>query len=141
MKTRIIGLLAALAVVTARAQNPDLDQMQSMLKAMQQTITNLQTEIEELKRQQAKSAALTQVGTTNGSEVQFIIPTIKRPPGLSQIVPHESMRDYQEAAQRPGSLTLDPKYRGFIPIPNTPAFVKFNAKVKLDMMNDNRNTG
>jgi hypothetical protein len=51
------------------------------------------------------------------------------------------MNDQQEAAPRPGDLTLDPKYRGFVPIPNTPVLIKFNAKPRLDFTNDPENTG
>jgi len=36
----------------------------------------------------------------------------------SQITHRSAMNDQQEAAPRPNNLTLDPKYRGFIPIPN-----------------------
>ena len=39
--------------------------------------------------------------------------------GESPIASRGSMNDQQEAAPRPGDLTLDPKYRGFSPIPNT----------------------
>ena len=49
----------------------------------------------------------------------------------STVTPRDTINDYQEGAPRPNDLTLDPNYRGFIPIPNTPAFIKFNAKVPL----------
>ncbi len=51
------------------------------------------------------------------------------------------MNDQQEAAPRLNDLTLDPKFYGFIPIPNTPALIKFNAKPRVDMMEDNQNSG
>jgi hypothetical protein len=51
------------------------------------------------------------------------------------------MNDQQEAAPRLNDLTLDPKYHGFIPVPNTPALIKFNAKPRVDMMLDNKNSG
>jgi hypothetical protein len=38
-------------------------------------------------------------------------------------------------------LTLDPKYRGFVPIPNTPVLIKFNAKPRVDFTDDPQNTG
>jgi lipid-binding SYLF domain-containing protein len=37
----------------------------------------------------------------------------------SQITHRDAMNDQQEAAPRPNGLTLDPTYRGFIPISNT----------------------
>src|SRR4029077_9776878 len=52
-----------------------------------------------------------------------------------------SMQDQQQAAPRVGALTLDPKYRGFIHVPNTPVLIKFNAKPRVDLTIDNRNSG
>jgi hypothetical protein len=52
-----------------------------------------------------------------------------------------ALDDKQEAASRPKDFTLDPKYQGFIPIPNTPALIKFNAKPHLDLISDNKNAG
>jgi len=52
-----------------------------------------------------------------------------------------NLNDQQDAAPRPDNLTLDPKYRGFIPVPNTPVMIKFNAKPRVDMTLDNRNAG
>jgi hypothetical protein len=52
-----------------------------------------------------------------------------------------SLNDHQEGAPRPDGQTLDPKYKGFIPIPNTPALLKINAKPRVDMTMDNRNAG
>jgi hypothetical protein len=142
MKIRALVAASIMIPLIAGAQNPDLEELQKTVKAMQQIITNLQQEIIQLKKQAPAPAITTaQPATTESKGVEFIPPTITKPPQASQIVPHESLRDYQEAAQRPGNVTLDPKYRGFIPIPNTPAFIKFNAKVRLDIMGDNRNSG
>jgi hypothetical protein len=52
-----------------------------------------------------------------------------------------ALDDKQEAASRPKDFTLDPKFEGFIPIPNTPALIKFNAKPHLDLITDNENPG
>ncbi|MCX6349300.1 MAG: DcaP family trimeric outer membrane transporter, partial [Candidatus Aureabacteria bacterium] len=49
--------------------------------------------------------------------------------------------DHQEAAPRPDDLTLDPKYRGFIPVPHTEVMIKFNAKPRVDLTWDPQNTG
>src|SRR5262249_59511252 len=59
----------------------------------------------------------------------------------SPITFRNALNDQQEAASRPKDYTLDPTYQGFIPIPNTPALIKFNAKPHLDMTSDNRNAG
>ncbi|MGE3310259.1 MAG: DcaP family trimeric outer membrane transporter [Limisphaerales bacterium] len=52
-----------------------------------------------------------------------------------------ALNDRQEAASRPRDYTLDPSYRGFIPVPNTPILLKFNAKPRLDITYDNENPG
>ena len=52
-----------------------------------------------------------------------------------------ALNDQQEAASRPKDYTLDPQFQGFIPVPNTPALIKFNAKPHLDMTIDNKNAG
>jgi hypothetical protein len=59
----------------------------------------------------------------------------------SQVPSRNNYDDQQTAAPRPNDLTLDPKYRGFIPVPNTPLLIQFNAKPRVDMMSDNRNSG
>jgi hypothetical protein len=118
--------------------------MQAQLQAMQQMVTNLQQQITDLKTQQQShpvSAVPGQATSTNAGAIVFIAPTITVLPKASQITSHETFKDYQEGAQRPGNETLDPKFRGFMPIPNTPAFIRFNAKVKVDMTDDTRNSG
>ncbi|MGZ4974122.1 MAG: DcaP family trimeric outer membrane transporter [Limisphaerales bacterium] len=145
----LIAVSATLACVAgAQAQTPSLEQMQAQLQAMQQMVTNLQQQITELKGQQkappsqatTESITTKTTGDTNDALV-FIAPQIKTPPQAAQVKSHETFRDYQEGAPRAGNLTLDPKYRGFMPIPNTPAFIKFNGKVKVDVTDDNRNSG
>ncbi len=54
---------------------------------------------------------------------------------------HDNFDDKQEAAARPGDYTLDPDFRGFIPIPNTAFMVKFNPRPRVDMTLDDGNNG
>lgn len=49
--------------------------------------------------------------------------------------------DKQEAASRPEDFTLDPEYRGFIPIPNTVFMIKFNPRPRVDLTLDTQNSG
>jgi hypothetical protein len=42
---------------------------------------------------------------------------------------------------RPKDFTFDPTYRRFVPIPNTPGLIKFNAKPRVDVTSDTRNSG
>src|SRR6185436_5585636 len=141
MKIRALVVFLMTFALVAGAQNPDLEQLQNTVKALQQMVTNLQQEVIELKKQQAAPAATNAIAVQEKGAVEFIPPTIKTPPKASEVTARDTLNDYQEAAQRPGSLTLDPKYKGFIPIPNTPAFIKFNAKVRVDSTFDNQNSG
>jgi hypothetical protein len=52
-----------------------------------------------------------------------------------------SFDDKQDAAARPGDYTLDPQYRGFIPIPHTVFMIKFNPKPRVDMTVDSKYSG
>ncbi len=143
--------------LVAGAQNTnnassELEELRSMVKGMQQVITNLQQEVRELKQQQqlvtptpppAPVVAPTNVvaTATPGKAVKFVSPTITVPPEASQIIPRDNLNDQQVPAPRPGNLTLDPAYVGYIPIPNTPAFIKFNAVGRVDTTIDNRYSG
>ena len=105
MKTKILVVLSMMLAFVASAQNPDLEQLQNTVKALQQMVTNLQQEVISLKKQQAVAATSTNavVVKENGS-VEFVIPTIKTPPKASEVTARNTLNDYQEAAQRPGSL-------------------------------------
>src|SRR4051794_18240532 len=109
---------------------------------MQKTITNLQQQLQEIKRQQQSVAPGTATTTTTPSTngIVFVPPTINNP-HPSEVRWREVLRDYQEAAPRPDNKTLDPEFKGFIPIPNTLAFIRFNAKPRVDLTYDNRNPG
>jgi hypothetical protein len=90
---------------------------------------------------ESEKPAATATGANTVAGVQFTVPTEPIVGNPSPVAPRDNLNDQQEAAPRPGNETLDPKYRGYFPIPNTPAIVMFNAKPRVDMMEDNRNPG
>jgi hypothetical protein len=150
MKLKNAGTLIALAAlltagaVPARAQNSDLEQMKQAMKAMEQTIEQMKQKIADLERAKTQGP----VAVTNGLEASS--PSIRdlekvaagqKVSEQSPITFRDAMNDRQEAASRPKDYTLDPTYRGFIPVPNTPVLIKFNAKPHLDLTSDNRNAG
>jgi hypothetical protein len=53
----------------------------------------------------------------------------------------DSLKDEQQPAPRPGNESLDPKFANYLQIPSTPVLIKFNAKPRVDMTVDNRNSG
>ena len=158
-------LVAALALATpVSASELDelkatMEQMQQQMQQMQKKIAQLEEENAQQKKQQKKqtvTAAATTApmpameGTANippaGNEptnqTVTIAPTAVTIEGrASEIRQRPAVNDQQEAAPRPNDLTLDPKYRGFVPIPNTPVLIKFNAKPRLDFTDDPQNTG
>ncbi|HTY86105.1 MAG TPA: DcaP family trimeric outer membrane transporter [Candidatus Acidoferrum sp.] len=139
MKTSIVVIsLMAAGVLAAPAQSSELDQLKSAMQAMQKSMEEMQQKIAELEKQRGMVAA---PGTNVGEGVYFAMPTNPIIGHPSPVADRANMNDMQEAAPRLNDLTLDPKYRGFIPVPNTDALIKFNAKPRVDMMEDNQNSG
>jgi len=149
-KTLLLATAFVMAgVVAATAQMPDtseLDKMKSAMQEMQKNMDQMQQKIDKKEKATAAAAPATQTP----SAVEQASPSVqlieKSASGqdigeTSPVQDRHALNDQQEAAQRPNDLTLDPKYRGFFPIPNTPALIKFNAKPRVDMMMDTRNSG
>jgi hypothetical protein len=78
---------------------------------------------------------------TTGSSVTLVPPTEQITGTPSQVTERDALNDQQVEAPRPGNVTLDPSYRGFFPIPNTPVIIQFNAKPRLDAMYDTKTSG
>jgi hypothetical protein len=153
MKTQrtLVAALAvsALAAPSVGAQTADdYKQLKSLIEQMQKTIDAQNSRINELEKAKGVTpapGAATMPGVT--AQTSPSIRTVEKV-AAGESVGHQSpvtfrdaMNDQQEAASRPKDFTLDPLYRGFIPVPNTPALIKFNAKPHLDLTSDNRNAG
>jgi len=144
IKPIIVGLaLVVGASITTRAQSPEIDDLKAKMKAMEQTMEEMKQKIADLEKQKALPAApVAAAPATGGVEVVTFAPPTKPLIGhASPIEPRHALNDQQDAAPRPNDLTLDPKYRGYVPVPNTPALIKFNAKPRVDMMSDSQNSG
>jgi len=123
------GTLVVFTAVMARAADPEIEELKAQIKALTERVKQLEQE---------KAVAPAPVVTTNVVEV----PATKEIVGhASPIVGRGNLNDEQVAAQRPNDLTLDPKYRGYIPVPNTPALIRFNAKPRVDVTSDSKNAG
>jgi hypothetical protein len=139
------------------AHASELDELKATIQSMQKSMEQMQARIDELERENHKQkhqvaasrAALpapaqeaTPSSAPGSNQVVTIAPTAVTIEGrASEIKDRPAMDDQQEAAPRPNDLTLDPKYRGFVPIPNTPILIKFNAKPRVDFTDDPQNTG
>lgn len=148
--------LAVLCGVRLGAQTAeDIQRLKAMVEQMQKTIEAQNVRIAELESNKvSQSQPVTNAATalfdkwTN--RLQSNSPSIQtvEKVAVGELIGHQSqvtyrgaLNDQQEAASRPKDYTLDPTYQGFIPIPNTPALIKFNAKPHLDMTSDNKNAG
>jgi hypothetical protein len=142
-------------------QASEVDELKATMQAMQKSMEQMQARIAELEQENHKQkqqatgsrsashsvavappAARPASAAPDGNQVVTIAPTAVTIEGrASEIKDRPAIDDQQEAAPRPNDLTLDPKYRGFVPIPNTPVLIKFNAKPRVDFTNDPQNTG
>ena len=138
----------------ARAQNSDVEELKTQLKTMQKMMEDMQKKIEQLEKEKAAqpppAPPATNVPTAGQTALEKASPSVQtlervaegQDVGhMSPVAPRNALNDQQEAAPRPDDLTLDPKYRGFIPVPNTPALIKFNAKPRVDMTSDTKDSG
>ena len=155
----IVGLALLVALgISAPARADELDELKASMQSMQKNMEQMQKKIAQLEQENQKhkeqatapksrppapaGGATTPEVTANGDQVVTIAPTAVEIQGhASEITQRPALNDQQEAAPRPNDLTLDPKYRGFVPIPNTPVLIKFNAKPHLDFTDDPQNTG
>src|SRR6185436_12346272 len=123
----------------------EFKQLKTMMEQMQKTIEAQNARIAELEKGKAAAKPSVMPGVT--AETSPSIRTVEKVAAggsighQSPVTFRDALNDQQEAASRPKDFTLDPKYQGFIPIPNTPALIKFNAKPHLDMISDNQNAG
>ena len=134
----IIAFIAA-GILSAPAQSSsEIEQLKATMQSMQKSMEVMQKKIAQL---EAEKSAMAAPGTNAEGGVTFLPPSQPLIPHPSAISDRGNMNDQQEAAPRLNDLTLDPKYYGFIPVPNTPALIKFNAKPRVDMMEDNQKSG
>ena len=136
----MVGTLVTTTAVMVRAADPEVEELKAQVKALTERVMELEKE-----KAAAPAPAVVPaptVTTTNKGEVTVIAPERKEIVGhASPVVDRPALNDQQVAAPRPNDYTLDPKYRGYIPVPNTPALIKFNAKPRVDVTSDNRNSG
>ncbi|HEX7862258.1 MAG TPA: DcaP family trimeric outer membrane transporter [Verrucomicrobiae bacterium] len=132
--------------VTAGAQTPaEVDELKAKMRLMEQSMQEMKQRISELESNtaaQALKGAITNTTEEAGSNRVKFWPALTEFLGRPSLVEDRNLlNDHQEGAPRPNDLTLDPQYRGFVPVPNTGVLIKFNAKPRLDAMVDDKNSG
>src|SRR5262245_26814163 len=151
------GIVAFVAPSVSAQTAEEFQQLKATVLQMQKTIEGLNAKIAEMEKKAASAVApalpataaapailpATNAVTAASPSYQTIerIASGQTVGSKSPVEYRGTLNDQQEAAPRPRDYTLDPQYRGFIPIPNTPALIKFNAKPHLDLTMDNKNAG
>ena len=138
--------VSALVTPAVRAQTAEeFKQLKTLVEQMKQTIDAQNARLAELEKGKTNKVTGVMPGVTAETSPSF--KTVEKV-AAGEDIGHKSpvtyrgaLNDQQEAASRPKDFTLDPKYQGFIPVPNTPVLIKFNAKPHLDMISDNKNAG
>ncbi len=139
-------------VVTALLVSPRIVRAASQeVEELKKQVQMLQERIEQLERREGQAvpaAAQPAPPPTTAKPGLAPSPAEEAEAKMREVHGHQSpvtyrsnLDDKQEAAPRPEDFTLDPHYRGFIPIPNTVFMMKFNPKPRVDMIFDTRNSG
>jgi hypothetical protein len=135
------ALLAAFASA-AFAQSSDIEQLKAAVKEMQKTINEQNAKIAELEK---KAGVMPATPAEKGKSPAPIVAEGNQPStsvGEKAPVPYrQTLKDEQEAAPRAGALIMDPKYQGYMQVPNTPVLIRFNAKPRVDFTYDLENSG
>jgi hypothetical protein len=142
LRTILPAALLMAGGASVGAQTTEVEDLKQKMKLMEQTMQEMKQRIGELETH--SSAPPTNAITSAGpgtARVSFWPATTEIVGHASPVQDRGTLNNQQEAAQRPDDLTLDPKYRGYIPVPNTPVLIKFNAKPRVDMMVDDKNSG
>jgi len=120
-----------LAVSLAGAPSTGQDQPKTSDKASQEKVRELEKKQEDLQKmvgelnKEIKDLRKGEAGQGEKKEIaKGKTPDIKK---------RKALEDRQTPAPRLDDLTMHPDYRGFIPIPNTRAMIRFNARPRVDV--------
>ena len=122
--TVVVSLVAVPALVSA---DSEVEELRKEIRALRKRVEQLEHERGPEAAPEAAPAAPPRqtAGPAPGAPAApATVAVPKAPPHevvgtATQVEDRGSMQDQQQAAPRPGTMTLDPKYQGFINIPNT----------------------
>jgi len=117
----------------AESQRMEIEELKKAVESLQKTVDRQNDRIRELEEGRAEPAA--------PPAVQAPAAVAETTGPVSPVTERGAFNDQQQAAPRPDDLTLDPKFRGFVRIPNTQVLIQFNAKPRVDMTYDPQNAG
>jgi hypothetical protein len=131
------------------APDQDLSEIKQILNEQERTIRVLKDRVEELEAEATPPVAAAapsseEADREEGDEVPSPTEEAEEQIRLgrrARVIYRHTMNDRQSAAARAGDYTLDPDYRGFIPVPNTVIMMKINAKPRVDFIGDTGDPG
>lgn len=162
--------LAALALLAtacpAVAQDPEIEELKAMVRSMQRTIDEQNTRIAALEEERAgdgykeeapaaresppKKKTASRNGTASAPAAddppapetlsQAPSPTLPEQP-RSTVRDADTFADLQQAAPRADNAPLDPKLKGFVPIPGTDTMFKIGGSARIDSILDFADNG
>jgi hypothetical protein len=146
-----LGFLLLANVASTQAQQAsqaEVNALKRALDAQEQSIRELKARINELEGHPAvppptPAPVVTEPGAAPApaAEAEAKMKQAYVYARQSLVAYRGNIDDKQEAAPRPLDYTLDPTYRGFVPVPFTVFMIKFNPKPRLDMTFDTDNSG
>jgi hypothetical protein len=134
----------------ACAQSSEIAELKAMVKAMQKTIAEQNARIAALEKQQSaqkekpasKPVASERSVTVAGLDVPVAeLPARALPKERTPVRDADTFGDLQQAAPRANNAPLDPKLKGFIPIPGTDTIFKIGGSARIDAIADLNNNG
>ena len=132
---------ASLAPIAADAEvsESEFAEMKRTMLEMQRTIQSQNQRIAELegRGRNAGAAAAPRPAPAPAPVAAAPVPEGRKSP----ITNRRAFNDQQEAMSRPFDYTLDPQYKGFLPIPNSGVIAKINLRPRLDLTVDNHDSG
>ncbi|HET6406361.1 MAG TPA: DcaP family trimeric outer membrane transporter [Chthoniobacteraceae bacterium] len=147
--TAFAVLFVAVAPSTS-AEDSEIAELKAMVRAMQKTIAEQNTRIATLEKGQAAQTGKPSAKTaTSGRSVSVAgmdvpvaeLPAGAMPSGRSAVRDADTFLDQQQAAPRVNNVPLDPKLKGFIPIPGTDTMFKIGGSARVDAIVDLSNNG
>jgi len=146
--TRTVAYVVACVVlgsVSARADDAELQELKATVNQMEQTIQDLKAKIDRLEKQRGApplpaAAAPTPSVAVAAEPSPEPEPQIAMPPPADQEAAGWAERVLSSQGMGP-QTPIDPKWRGFFPVPFTRAMIRFNAKPRVDFTLDNNNAG
>jgi hypothetical protein len=152
----VVALVAALlgtasSAPAQAASEAEIKELKRALEAQEQSIRDLKARINQLEGKPAPAAPAEAAPAAPAPAVetgQAPAPAEEAEAEMraaygrqSKVRYRSNIDDKQEAVARPLDFTLDPQYRGYVPVPFTVFMIKFNPRPRLDMMFDSDNSG